>query len=37
MAALDLYLQYIACDPQLMAEEELMRHYLEGILSNKRS
>lgn len=34
VATLDLYLRYIACDPQLMAEEELMRHYLVGILRN---
>ena len=37
MAALDLYLRYIACDPHLMAEEELMQHYLEDILLYKRS
>ena len=37
VATLDLYLRYIACDPHLMAEEELMQHYLEDILLYKRS
>lgn len=37
MAALDLYLQFIASDPQLMAEEDLMQHYLDGILSGMQS
>lgn len=36
-AALDLYLQHVVTDPQLMREEELMRHYLNAILAHTQS
>ena len=36
-ASLDLYLQHVMTDPQLMREEELMRHYLAAILAHTPS
>ncbi len=36
-AALDLYLQHVMTDPELMREEELMRHYLAAILAHTPS